>query len=114
MLFSRASINLTDFSRREAFEAITTLASGVASSSGATGDLESESSEERERLVFAFRARSRDGIESELCSSLPLLLVSVEGGEADEEEEREVSVPLLLRSSSLVSTFPRRCRSRVL
>ena len=76
--------------------------------------MESDSSEERERLVFALRARSRDGIESELCSSLPLLLVSVEGGEAEEEEEREVSVPLLLRSSSLVSTFPRRCSSRVL
>ena len=64
--------------------------------------------------MFALRARSRDGIESELCSSLPLLLVSVEGGEAEEEEEREVRVPLLLRSSSLISTFALRCKSRVL
>jgi len=90
------------------------LASGDASSSGATEDLESESRDERDRLVFALRARSRDGIESELCSSLPLLLVSVDGGEAEEEEEREVSVPLFDRSSSLVSTFARRWRRRVL
>ena len=93
----------------------TTLASGVASSNGATEDLESESKEERDRLVFALRALSKDGIESELCSSLPLLLVSVDGGEADDELDIEVSVPLLLTSSSLRSTFTlRRCKSLVL
>ena len=93
----------------------TTLASGVASSNGATEDLESESKEERDRLVFALRALSKDGIESELCSSLPLLLVSVDGGEADDELDIEVRVPLLLTSSSLRSTFTlRRCKSLVL
>ena len=93
----------------------TTLASGVASSNGATEDLESESKEERDRLVFALRALSKDGIESELCSSLPLLLVSVDGGEAEDELDIEVSVPLLLTSSSLKSTFTlRRCKSLVL
>ena len=93
----------------------TTLASGVASSNGATEDLESESKEERDRLVFALRALSKDGIESELCSSLPLLLVSVDGGEAEDELDIEVSVPLLLTSSSLRSTFTlRRCKSLVL
>ena len=91
----------------------TTLASGVASSNGATEDLESESKEERDRLVFALRALSKEGIESELCSSLPLLLV--DGGEADDELDIEVSVPLLLTSSSLRSTFTlRRCKSLVL
>ena len=93
----------------------TTLASGVASSKGATEDLESESKEERDRLVFALRALSKEGIESELCSSLPLLLVSVDGGEAEDELDIEVSVPLLLTSSSLRSTFTlRRCKSLVL
>ena len=51
------------------------------------------------RLAWHLLARSREGMESLLSSSLPLLLVSVEGGEAEEEDESEVRVPRLLSAS---------------